>query len=186
MENVIPKRNRFDFKDGQGPVPAHKHLNGGGWVADTATVDETAYVGQYATVHGYASVRDWACVDDQADISGYCTIKDLACIRGRAILKGACEISDHAEISGNVFLAGYIKIGQYKVLAGHQCYFDIADCLSCPALLDDNYTASHANPCFDCMAKLDCHKKRQSLGELAIGSWLKQKWTESYKVRKKA
>ena len=34
----------FDFDDGNGPVPAHKHPNGGGWVADTATVDETAYV----------------------------------------------------------------------------------------------------------------------------------------------
>jgi len=25
---------KFDF--GAGPVPAHKHKNGGGWVADTA------------------------------------------------------------------------------------------------------------------------------------------------------
>ena len=29
----------FDFKDGNGPVPAHEHPNGGGWVADTAKVD---------------------------------------------------------------------------------------------------------------------------------------------------
>ena len=28
----------FDFNDGNGPVPAHKHPNGGGWVADTAKV----------------------------------------------------------------------------------------------------------------------------------------------------
>ena len=27
----------YDFKDGNGPVPAHQHPNGGGWVA--ATVD---------------------------------------------------------------------------------------------------------------------------------------------------
>ena len=33
----------FDF--GSGEVPAHKHVNGGGWVADTAYVEETAYVG---------------------------------------------------------------------------------------------------------------------------------------------
>ena len=30
----------FDF--GKGPVPAHQHPNGGGWVADTATVFENA------------------------------------------------------------------------------------------------------------------------------------------------
>ena len=28
----------FDFEDGNGPVPAHRHSNGGGWVADTAQV----------------------------------------------------------------------------------------------------------------------------------------------------
>ena len=29
-------KNIHDFKDGKGPVPAHQHSNGGGWVADTA------------------------------------------------------------------------------------------------------------------------------------------------------
>ena len=32
--------NTFDFQDGNGPVPAHRHINPdgttGGWVADTA------------------------------------------------------------------------------------------------------------------------------------------------------
>ena len=36
----------YDFKDGNGPVPAHQHTNPdgsvGGWVADTATVADTA------------------------------------------------------------------------------------------------------------------------------------------------
>ena len=40
----------FDF--GNGLVDAHKHLNGGGWVADTAQVAETAYVGPNAQVYG--------------------------------------------------------------------------------------------------------------------------------------
>lgn len=34
----------FDFQDGKGPVPAHRHSNGDGWVADTAQVDVTAHV----------------------------------------------------------------------------------------------------------------------------------------------
>ena len=46
----------FDFNDGNGPVPAHKHPNGGGWVADTARVDETAFVGRDAMVYGDAMV----------------------------------------------------------------------------------------------------------------------------------
>jgi len=35
----------FDFGDGNGSVPAHKHMNGGGWVAETASVDASAFVG---------------------------------------------------------------------------------------------------------------------------------------------
>lgn len=46
----------FNFEDGKGQVPAHKHPNGGGWVADTAYVDETVYVGRDARVSGYARV----------------------------------------------------------------------------------------------------------------------------------
>ena len=44
---------QFDF--GDGPVPAHRHSNGGGWVADTAHVADTAYVGRNARV----SVNAW-------------------------------------------------------------------------------------------------------------------------------
>jgi hypothetical protein len=46
----------YNFKDGLGPVPAHKHPNGGGWVADTATVADTAYVGPEAKVYDNARV----------------------------------------------------------------------------------------------------------------------------------
>ena len=62
----------FDF--GNGPVPAHKHPNGGGWVADTATVAKTAYVGpdakvfDNARVSGNARVSDTARVYDTAEV----------------------------------------------------------------------------------------------------------------------
>ena len=42
----------FDFGDGAGPVPAHRHPNGRGWVADSATVAPSAYVGLDAHVRG--------------------------------------------------------------------------------------------------------------------------------------
>lgn len=38
----------YDF--GNGLVPAHKHVNGGGWVADTANVSDTAFIGEEALV----------------------------------------------------------------------------------------------------------------------------------------
>ena len=43
---------------GYGAVPAHQHANGGGWVADTASVEVTAYVGVNARVCGNARVCD--------------------------------------------------------------------------------------------------------------------------------
>jgi hypothetical protein len=58
----------FDF--GNGPVPAHQHPNGGGWVADTATVAITAYVGPDAHVFGDAKVCDDARVFGNAWVSG--------------------------------------------------------------------------------------------------------------------
>jgi hypothetical protein len=46
----------FDFQDGNGPVPAHQHSDGGGWVADTAYVDDSVYVGPDALVFDSARV----------------------------------------------------------------------------------------------------------------------------------
>ena len=40
-----------DFGDGNGPVPAHQHLNGVA-AANTAQVDKTAFVGPDAKVYG--------------------------------------------------------------------------------------------------------------------------------------
>ena len=54
----------FDF--GYGPVPAHQHSNGGGWVAATAKVADTAYVGPDALVYDNARVYDNALVFDDA------------------------------------------------------------------------------------------------------------------------
>ena len=60
----------FDFQDGNGPVPAHQHPNGGGWVADTATVEETAYVGADARVSGSALVEGGVQLLGDTRISG--------------------------------------------------------------------------------------------------------------------
>ena len=47
----------FDFQDGSGPVPAHQHPNGGGWVADTASVDASTHVYGTARVFGTAQIN---------------------------------------------------------------------------------------------------------------------------------
>lgn len=59
-----------NFGDGYGPVPAHRHINGGGWVADTAYVSPVAYIGSNAAVCGDAKVCGNAKVYDGLPISG--------------------------------------------------------------------------------------------------------------------
>ena len=41
---------------GEGPVPAHQHSNGGGWVADTADVADSVFVGPNARVFGHTQL----------------------------------------------------------------------------------------------------------------------------------
>jgi hypothetical protein len=59
----------FDF--GNGPVEAHRHINPnksiGGWVANTATVEPTVYIGYYAWVYGNARVSGNALVYGNAN-----------------------------------------------------------------------------------------------------------------------
>ena len=59
-----------DFKDGAGEVPAHRHPNGGGWVADSATVEATAYVGPRAQVYGRAKLYGYAGLFGHAKVCG--------------------------------------------------------------------------------------------------------------------
>jgi hypothetical protein len=64
---------KYKFGDGKGPVPAHQHPNGGGWVADTAKVADTSYVGPDARVYGDAQVSGTARVSGDAWVSDYNT-----------------------------------------------------------------------------------------------------------------
>ena len=67
---------KYKFGDGKGPVPAHQHPNGGGWVADTAKVADTSYVGPDAWVSGTARVYGDAQVSGTARVSGDAWVSD--------------------------------------------------------------------------------------------------------------
>lgn len=62
----------FDFQDGLGPVPAHRHINPdgseGGWIAETAQVASTCYVGENAQVSGSALVYENAHISSNLQI----------------------------------------------------------------------------------------------------------------------
>jgi len=66
-----------------------QHKNGGGYVALTAKVDDTVYVGKFAVVYGKAVVE------------GKVRILDFAQVSGTAHLSGDVVVSGNAWVDGN-------------------------------------------------------------------------------------
>lgn len=97
-----------DFHDGNGPVPAHQHPNGGGWVADTARVAPTAFVSKGAAVFGNAQVYDsatildYAQVYDRAQVCGKARVEMYAHVFGDARVFGKSRIHSNAQVDYDV------------------------------------------------------------------------------------
>ena len=93
-----------DFGDGNGPVPARHHANGGGIVALTATVADTAYVGPNARVFDNARVYGNAWVYGNARVYGNTQVYDNAEVFGNA------RVYDNARVSGNAQVYGDAQV----------------------------------------------------------------------------
>lgn len=106
------KQQMFDFEDGNGPVPAHQHKKGGGWVANTAYVAPTACVGPIARVYGRAGVHDFVEIHQTARVRG------VAQLWNDVLLFGDSEVED-AELYHQVRLyQGVVVRGRGTVLMG--------------------------------------------------------------------
>ncbi len=103
----------FDF--GNSPVAAHKHANGGGWVADSAHIAYFAYVGPDALVfeHAvvYGRVQDRGRVHGRACIGRSAQVKDDACVYENARLDENSQAICHALICGTTRLHGFVIVG---------------------------------------------------------------------------
>jgi len=73
-----------------------RHANGGGWVADGATVAATAYVGPHAMVLGNAQVLDHAIVEDYAVVTDNAVVADHARVGGGAVVKENARIDGYS------------------------------------------------------------------------------------------
>ena len=80
----------FNFGDGNGPVPAHRHQNPdgseGGWIAETANVADTATVGKDAKGSGNACVSDHAQITGSAQVYGKAQVFDEALVYNDAVI----------------------------------------------------------------------------------------------------
>lgn len=92
---------KHDFKDGLGRVFAHKHDNGGGWVADTAKVAESARVTRNAQVSGFARVDDTCQIEGRALVTGHARLSGNVRVQQNAVVNGAARLFDRVVVSGN-------------------------------------------------------------------------------------
>ncbi len=109
----------YDF--GLGPVPAHPHPKGGGWVANTASVDETCFVGPYAQVYGKAQVKN------NAKIDGYARIFGEAKVVEDARVYGAAKVYQNALISGRARVSGDAKVYGNSIVTDDSLVFESAE-----------------------------------------------------------
>lgn len=100
--------SEYDF--GRGPVPAHRHPNGGGWVADTARVSPTVYVGPNAQVYGNARVYGGAQVYGNARVYGHARVYGKAHVYGDAQVYGSAWVYSGAWVCGNAQVYGHARV----------------------------------------------------------------------------
>lgn len=94
----------------------HAHSNGGGWVADTASVADSVYVGPDAMVLGSAALTGNVRVEDYAVVAGSTTASDNVVISGHAIVDGGGMIYDNGWKFGSVELSGNAVISDGAVV----------------------------------------------------------------------
>ena len=92
------------------PEEQHQHLNGGGWVANTAKVADTAYIGSNAQVYGNAQVSGNARVYDKARVFGNAQVSGDAQVCGDALVYGDARVYGNAQVYGNARVSGDAQV----------------------------------------------------------------------------
>lgn len=97
------------------------HPNGGGFVAKSATVDATAYVGKDAMILGHSKILGQARILDYAVINN-ATVQDRAVVSGHALVERGAVVSGDARVRDYAKISNQAQIrDQAKVLEqGHQ------------------------------------------------------------------
>ena len=89
------------------------HANGGGFVAKSAKVAPTAFVGPNARV------LDGAQVSGNARIEDFAVVRQAAKISDNAIVAGFARVTDRAQLSGNARVRGFARLADQATLTGN-------------------------------------------------------------------
>lgn len=102
-----------DFRDGNGLVLSHRHKNGGGIVANTATVSDDSIIAPRAEVGGNATVMNGCKILDRVRVYGNSYVSN------GVTLEDDVEVFGTAEVKYEVVLFGKAKVSvPPKVILG--------------------------------------------------------------------
>ena len=97
-DRILGKHYNF----GNGLVFAHKHKNGGGWVAESASVLDTTYVGPRACVFGNASIASDCCINDGARVTGNAVLREGVTLKGNVTITGNIVVPQGVTVHSDV------------------------------------------------------------------------------------
>ena len=106
-------------------VKGRRHPLGGGFVALSAHVDASVYVGPEAAVLDKAQAQGAAWIWDKAILYGQAVIKDHAQMRNKALVGEQATLSDYAVVEGKAHIKGHAvlkddsKVGGRAVVTDH-------------------------------------------------------------------
>lgn len=113
------EKNTTDTSESsEGRAPWHRHLQGGGWVHNSARVEATVRVEVGAWVEQYASVSGHAQVLDHASVGGYARVGDCATIGGGARVAGYAVVHGQAIIEGRAYIGGQAHVQAGRMTGG--------------------------------------------------------------------
>jgi carbonic anhydrase/acetyltransferase-like protein (isoleucine patch superfamily) len=125
---MAKKRSKYDFGDGRGPVPAHRHANGGGWVDDTAEVDPTARVQAGAVVGAGAAVMAGSRIGTGARVGAGARVGPSANVSRYATVGQMTVIGRCASIGRFVILGRRVSIGETAIVGQYAVVEDGVRC----------------------------------------------------------
>jgi UDP-3-O-[3-hydroxymyristoyl] glucosamine N-acyltransferase len=98
----------------------------GGFVAHTAFVDKTVYLGKHVQICGNAEARDFAQITGNAIIKDDARIYDSAKVFGNAIVFENAEVYETASVWGNAQVFGQARVYGFAGLKDNVKVFGVA------------------------------------------------------------
>ncbi len=108
LEGAVQRDTLWEYYDAEHSlegVSGDAHPNGGGFVADAASVEESVYVGPDARVLGGSELSGEARIEGEAIIYNS-VVRDQAVVSGRATVLNGSTVRDNAIVSGHAELDG--------------------------------------------------------------------------------